>query len=63
MKLDLDLLKKSNLRGLFKKVQILGAREVATEAYLISTSRERRRGQRRRWAFFNSPFRRECENL
>ncbi|MBI4040797.1 MAG: hypothetical protein HY390_02900, partial [Deltaproteobacteria bacterium] len=41
--------------GLFKKAQILGARGGATEAYLSGTSKETRRGQRRRWAFFNSP--------
>ena len=35
-----------------KKVQIRGAREGTTEAYLSGTSKESRRGQRSRWAFF-----------
>lgn len=48
------LSKKLNLKELFKKVQILGARGVATEAYLSSTLKETRRGQQRRWDFFNS---------
>ena len=41
--------------GLLKKVQILGAREGTTESYLSSTLKEGRRGERRRWTFFNSP--------
>jgi hypothetical protein len=52
----LKIFEKPDFLGLFKNVQMQGARSLGSEAYFMRTpQRLKAEAQRRRWAFFNSP--------
>ena len=56
IRVDSGIVEKPHILGLFKNVQMQGARVSWSEAYFCVGRSNANGVQRRRWAFFNSPW-------